>query len=148
MAQAKQGDTVKVHYTGKLTTGEIFDSSEDCDCGGDCQPLEFTVGEGEVIPGFEQAVVGMSPGDKKTVTIPVDQAYGERLDELVAEVEREYLPAGSEPQLGQQYEVTQDDGQVFNVMVTAMDDTTVTLDANHPLAGKELVFEISLVEIA
>jgi len=144
MAQAKKGDTVKVHYTGKLTTGEIFDSSEE----GGNGPLEFTIGEGDVIPGFEEAVIGMSSGEAKTVTIPVEQAYGPRMDELVAEVEREYLPQDAEPKLGQQYEVTQDDGQVFNVTVTEMNDTTVTLDANHPLAGRDLVFDIKLIEIA
>lgn len=144
MAQAKKGDTVKVHYTGKLTTGEVFDSSEENGNG----PLEFTIGEGDVIPGFDEAVIGMSSGEEKTVTIPVDQAYGPRMEELVAEVEREYLPQDAEPKLGQQYEVTQDDGQVFNVTVTEMNDTTVTLDANHPLAGRDLVFEIKLVEIA
>ncbi|MRR38361.1 peptidylprolyl isomerase [bacterium] len=144
MAQAKKGDTVKVHYTGKLTTGEVFDSSEE----GGNGPLEFTIGEGDVIPGFDEAVIGMTAGEAKTVTIPVDQAYGPRMDELVAEVEREYLPQDAEPKLGQQYEVTQDDGQVFNVTVTEMTDTTVTLDANHPLAGRDLVFEIKLVEIA
>ncbi len=144
MAQAKKGDTVKVHYTGKLTTGEIFDSSEE----GGNGPLEFTIGEGDVIPGFEEAVIGMSSGEAKTVTIPVEQAYGPRMEELVAEVEREYLPQDAEPKLGQQYEVTQDDGQVFNVTVTEMNDTTVTLDANHPLAGRDLVFDIKLIEIA
>uniref|UniRef100_A0A831UET2 Peptidyl-prolyl cis-trans isomerase n=1 Tax=Geobacter metallireducens TaxID=28232 RepID=A0A831UET2_GEOME len=144
MAQAKKGDTVKVHYTGKLTTGEVFDSSEE----GGSGPLEFTIGEGEVIPGFEEAVIGMNAGEAKTVTIPVEQAYGPRMEELVAEVEREYLPQDAEPKLGQQYEVTQDDGQVFNVTVTGMNDTTVTLDANHPLAGRDLVFDIKLVEIA
>ncbi|CAG0964197.1 peptidylprolyl isomerase [Geobacter sp.] len=144
MAQAKKGDTVKVHYTGKLTTGEIFDSSEE----GGNGPLEFTIGEGDVIPGFEEAVIGMSSGEAKTVTIPVEQAYGPRMEELVAEVEREYLPQDAEPKLGQQYEVTQDDGQVFNVTVTEMNDTTVTLDANHPLAGRDLIFDIKLIEIA
>lgn len=143
MAQAKKGDTVKVHYTGRLTTGEVFDSSEE---GG--APLEFTIGEGDVIPGFEEAVIGMNTGETRTVTIPVDQAYGPRYEELVAQVEREYLPRDSEPRLGQQYEVTQDDGQVFNVTVTEVTDTTVTLDANHPLAGRDLVFDIKLLEIS
>lgn len=142
MAQAKQGDTVTVHYTGSLTTGELFDSSEESG------PLKFTVGQDEVIPGFEEAVIGMSPGETKTVTIPEDKAYGARMPELVAEVERQFLPAGAEPVIGQQYEVTQDDGQVFNVTVTAMNDDTVTLDANHPLAGRDLIFEIKLMEIA
>ena len=147
MAQAKQGDTVKVHYTGKLTTGEIFDSSESCEGECACEPLRFTIGEGEVIPGFETAVVGMSPGEAKTVTIPVDQAYGERVEQMVAEVEREFLPEGVEPQVGHQYEVTQEGGEVFSVTVTAVTDKTVTLDANHPLAGRDLVFDLKLVEI-
>ncbi|WP_298269782.1 peptidylprolyl isomerase [Geobacter sp.] len=142
MAQAKQGDTVKVHYTGRLTTGEMFDSSEP---GG--EPMEFTIGQGEVIPGFEAAVIGMSPGESRTVTIPVDQAYGERMEEMVAEVERQFLPEGAEPEVGHQYEVTQEGGDVFNVTVTALTDTHVTLDANHPLAGHDLVFEIKLLEI-
>lgn len=145
MAQAKKGDTVKVHYTGRLTTGEIFDSSEAENCAG--EPLQFTIGNGDVIPGFEAAVVGMAPGEKKTVTIPVDQAYGERVEEMIAEIEREFLPPGSAPEMGQQYEVTQDSGEVFHVTVTGLTETTVTLDANHPLAGRELVFDISLVEI-
>lgn len=143
MAQAKQGDTVKVHYTGKLTTGEMFDSSE----AGGGGPMEFTIGQGDVIPGFDAAVIGMSPGESKTVTIPVDQAYGERMDEMVAEVERQFLPEGAEPEVGHQYEVTQEGGDVFNVTVTALTDTHVTLDANHPLAGHDLVFEIKLLEI-
>ncbi|BDV41421.1 peptidyl-prolyl cis-trans isomerase [Geotalea uraniireducens] len=145
MAQAKKGDTVKVHYTGRLTTGEIFDSSEASGSAG--EPLQFTIGNGDVISGFETAVLGMAPGEKKTVTIPVDQAYGERVDEMIAEIEREFLPPGSTPEMGQQYEVTQDNGEVFHVTVTGLTETTVTLDANHPLAGRELVFDISLVEI-
>lgn len=149
MAQAKQGDTVKVHYTGKLTTGEIFDSSEECtSCDCESGPMEFTIGQGDVIPGFEAAVIGMNPGESKTVTIPVDQAYGERVEQMVAEVEREFLPADVEPQVGHQYEVTQEGGDVFSVTVTAVTDTHVTLDANHPLAGRDLIFEIKLLEIA
>ena len=103
MAQAKTGDKVKVHYTGRLDDGEVFDSSEcrEDDCGCETGPLEFTIGEGEVIPGFEQAIVGMSPGETKTVTIPVDQAYGERMDEMVAVVERKRPPAGPETGSGQ-----------------------------------------------
>lgn len=147
MAQAKKGDTVKVNYTGKLDSGEIFDSSESCECGCESGPLQFTIGEGQVIPGFEDAVVGMAPGDSKTVKIPMDQAYGPRVEEMVAEVERAHLPEGADPVLGQQYEVAQDDGSEFQVIVTAMTDTTVTLDANHPLAGQDLTFDITLMEI-
>ncbi|UFS71780.1 peptidylprolyl isomerase [Geomonas sp. RF6] len=149
MAQAKQGDRVKVDYTGKLDDGSVFDSSicEDDDCSGGHGPLEFTVGEGEVIPGFEAAIVGMSPGETKTIHIPVDEAYGERIEEMVAEVPRGDLPPEMNPEVGQQLEVTQADGQVFQVMVTEVTDETITIDANHPLAGQALNFDLKLVEI-
>ena len=149
MAQAKTGDKVKVHYTGRLEGGEVFDSS-DCredDCGCDSGPLEFTIGEGSVIPGFEQAIVGMVPGDTKTVVIPVDQAYGERMEQMVAVVDRKDLPADLVLEEGNQLEVTQEDGHVFPVIITEVTDSTVTLDANHPLAGRELTFDLRLVEI-
>jgi peptidylprolyl isomerase len=149
MAQAKKGDRVKVHYTGKLSDGEVFDSSEcredDCDC--PSGPLEFTIGAGEVIPGFEDAIIGMNPGDAKTVVIPVDQAYGERIEEMVAEVERSALPPTITPELGQQLEVEQEGGHVFQVIITNVTDTMVTLDANHPLAGRDLTFDLKLMEI-
>jgi len=149
MAQAKQGDRVKVDYTGKLDDGSVFDSSicEDDECGCGHGPLEFTVGEGEVIPGFEAAIVGMSPGETKTIHIPVEDAYGERIDEMVAEVPRGDLPPEMNPEVGQQLEVTQADGQVFQVMVTEVTDDTITIDANHPLAGQALNFDVKLVEI-
>ena len=149
MAQAKKGDMVKVHYTGKLDDGSVFDSSEcdDDDCGCSSGPLEFTIGEGQVIPGFEQAVEGMSIGESKTVHIPVDQAYGERLEEMVAHVPRTDLPPDMEPEVGHQLEVTQEDGNVFPVMIMAVTETEITIDANHPLAGQNLNFEIRLVEI-
>ncbi len=149
MAQAKEGDRVKVHYTGKLEGGEIFDSSlcMDEECGCDTVPLEFTVGAGEVIPGFEKAVVGMSEGDTKTFTIPVDEAYGERNEELVVTVERGHVPQDMNPEVGMRLEVTQEDGSEFPVIITAVSDTHVTLDANHPLAGRDLTFDIELVEI-
>lgn len=149
MAQAKTGDKVKVHYTGRLEDGEVFDSSEcqEDDCGCESGPLEFTIGEGNVIPGFEQAIIGMSPGDTKTVVIPVDQAYGERVDEMVAVVERSEIPADLSLEPGNQLEVTQEDGNVFPVIITEVTESTVTLDANHPLAGRELTFDLRLVEI-
>ncbi|SNB47453.1 peptidylprolyl isomerase [Geobacter sp. DSM 9736] len=149
MAQAKQGDRVKVHYTGKLEDGTVFDSSEcnDSGCGCEDGALEFTIGEGQVIPGFEQAVVGMSPGDRKTVNIPVDQAYGERVDDMVAVVERSDIPQDLPLEVGNQLEVTQEDGNSFPVVITELTDTTVTLDANHPLAGRNLIFDLNLVEI-
>ena len=141
MAQAKYGDTVKVHYTGKLGDGTIFDSSIDRD------PLEFTLGEGRVIPGFEQAVVGMDLNETKTVKIPEDKAYGPHREELVAEVDRSQLPADLEPEIGQQLQGRQADGQVIVATVTDVSESSVTLDANHPLAGKDLTFDIQLVAI-
>lgn len=149
MAQAKHGDRVKVHYTGKLEDGEVFDSSEcqDEGCGCESGPLEFVVGEGDVIPGFDAAVVGMSPGDSKEVKIPMNEAYGPYQDELVGIVERSRLPEGIVPEVGGQLEVTGEDGEVFPVLITEITETDVTLDANHPLAGRDLTFDIRLVEI-
>lgn len=150
MAQAKQGDRVKVHYTGRLDDGEVFDSSEceDDGCGCESGPLEFTIGEGNVIPGFEAAVVGMSVGESREVNIPMDEAYGQHMEELVGVVERSRLPEGVVPEIGGQLEVTREDGEIFPVLITAVTETEVTLDANHPLAGRDLTFEIRLLEIA
>lgn len=142
MAQAKKGDLVKVHYTGKLEDGTEFDSSVEK------EPLEFTIGNGEVIPGFELAVSGMSPGESKTVTIPSEQAYGPHQEGMVAVLERKDVPADLELTVGNQLEVSQEGGDSFLVLVTELSETTVTLDANHPLAGKPLVFEITLLEVA
>jgi len=140
MAQAKQGDTVKVHYTGKLEDGTEFDSSVQR------EPLEFTIGEGKIIPGFEQAVVGMEPGEEKTVDVEADNAYGQHHDELIMVVDREQLPSEIDPQVGQQLQVRQGD-QAFVVQVTDVSDSEITLDRNHPLAGEDLTFDIELVEI-
>src|SRR5689334_20550296 len=117
MAQAKEGDRVRVHYTGRLDDGTVFDSSEcsDDDCGCASGPMEFTIGGGEVIPGFDKGVLGLEVGEAKTIHIPVDEAYGERIEEMVAEVPRGDLPAEIKPEVGQQLEVTQEDGQVFQV---------------------------------
>lgn len=142
MSQAKQGDTVKVHYTGKLVDGTVFDSSLDD------EPLEFTIGEGDLIPGFEQALIGMAPGESKTERIPAEQAYGPHIDEMVVEVDREYMPANFEPEIGQQMQVRQADGEIIPVIIVEVNDSSVTLDANHPLAGQDLIFEIQLLEIA
>lgn len=141
MAQAKTGDTVKVHYTGKLEDGTVFDSSSDR------EPLQFTIGDGMIIPGFEQAVVGMSPGDAKTEHIPTDQAYGPHLEEMVVVIDRQQMPTEIEPEIGQQLQIQQPTGQVIPVVITNVSDSTVTLDANHPLAGEDLTFDIKLVEI-
>jgi peptidylprolyl isomerase len=149
MAQAKAGDRVKVHYTGRLDDGTVFDSSEceDDGCGCGHGPMEFTLGAGEVIPGFDQGVLGLSVGESKSIHIPVDDAYGERIEEMVAVVPRSDLPPGMTPEVGQQLEVTQEDGQVFQVMVVEADEQTITIDANHPLAGQALNFDLKLVEI-
>lgn len=149
MAQAKQGDKVKVHYTGKLEDGTVFDSSECNDEGCDCPsgPFEFTIGQGQVIPGFEQGIIGMSPGEQKTIHIPVDQAYGERLEDMVAVVDRKDIPQELSIELGNQLEVTQEDGSSFPVVITEISETSVTLDANHPLAGRDLTFDLKLLEI-
>lgn len=137
MAQAKVGDTVRVHYTGKLDDGTEFDSS----AGGD--PLEFAIGSGQLIPGFETAVVGMNPGDSRKVTIPHDQAYGKHQEEMVITVPREELPDGLDPEIGDQLELSQDKEE-FVVTVTQVTENDITLDANHPLAGKDLTFDIEL----
>jgi peptidylprolyl isomerase len=127
--QAKLGDTVKVHYTGRLDDGTVFDSSADRD------PLEFTLGEGNIIPGFEEAVTGMSIGDSKTQVIPVDQAYGPHREEMVVVVERAQMPADMQPEIGQQLQIQQPSGEAIPVIVTEVSSEEITLDANHPLAG-------------
>lgn len=139
--QAKQGDTVHVHYKGSLEDGTVFDSSEGS------EPLQFTIGSGDVIPGFEEAIVGMDLGDHKQTTIPADQAYGARREELVFQVEREQLPPNSDVSVGDFLRIGFPDGRTANVQVAEMDDASVTLDANHPLAGKTLVFDLTLVSI-
>ncbi len=142
MAQAKNGDTVKVHYTGKLEDGTVFDSSQGR------EPLEFTLGTGQLIPGFDAAVVGMAVGDSKTVTIAPDQGYGPHHEQMVVEAERGQFPPEADPQIGMQFESRSEDGQKFVVTVTAVEGDKITLDANHPLAGKDLTFEIEMVEVA
>ncbi len=142
MAQAKQGDTVTVHYTGKLDDGTVFDSSVER------EPLEFTLGEGLVIPGFENAVIGMNAGEKKTVDIASEEAYGPYRDELILSVNREQFPEDIQPEVGQSLQVQQPNGQPVVVTVAAVADEEVKLDANHPLAGKDLTFEIELMDIA
>ncbi len=142
MAQAKQGDTVKVHYTGKLEDGKVFDTSSGR------EPLSFTIGEGNVIEGFESGIVGMGVGEKKTLNISPDAAYGNRNDELVAVVEKENIPEDIDVSVGQQLQVRQPNGQTINVSVTDVSEENVTLDANHPLAGRDLVFDVEIVEIA
>ncbi len=140
MAQAKSGDTVRVHYTGRLEDGSVFDSSEGR------EPLEFVLGAQQVIPGFEEAVDGLSPGEERSVSIPADRAYGPRREEMVLTVGRDQFPDEIQPEVGQQLQMSQD-GQVAIVTITGVSDADVTLDANHPLAGKDLMFDVQLVEI-
>ena len=141
MVQAQVGDLVRVHYTGRLADGSIFDTSMER------EPLEFTLGGGEIIAGFEQAVLGMTAGESKTATILVDQAYGPHHTERVIDVERHHLPPDLQPELGQRLQMTRPDGTTITVVVTTLTETQVTLDANHPLAGQDLIFDIILVEI-
>lgn len=141
MAQAKNGDKVKIHYTGKLEDETVFDSSVER------EPLEFTVGDGKIIPGFEKAVVGMEPGESKTVTVSPDMAYGPHRKELVVDVERERVPDKLDLKIGGFVQIRQRDGGVIQAKVTGVSEAKVTLDANHPLAGKDLTFDIKLVEI-
>ena len=142
MTQAKSGDTVRIHYTGTLDDGTEFDSSAGRD------PLEFALGGGQVIPGFDSAVDGMTVGENKTVTIPADQAYGDRHEQLVQEVPKNALPEEIEPAVGMQLQSRSPEGQVMNLVVTEVAEETITVDGNHPLAGQALTFAIELVEIA
>lgn len=141
MAQAKQGDTVQVNYTGKLQDGTVFDTSLDRG------PLQFTLGKGQLIAGFEQAVLGMTGGEKRTVVIKPDQAYGPHRAESVVEVDRKYLPPDLDPKVGQRLELTQTDDKTVLVTVAGVSGASITLDANHPLAGKDLTFDIELLAI-
>lgn len=169
MSQVKKGDRVRVHYTGTLEDGSIFDSSEgpadqcqgdtagnDCGCGTtkNCgcgvsafEPMEFVVGDGTLIPKFEAAVIGLAVGQSVKVTIPAEDAYGQRSDDMVAVIERSELPVEINPEPGQQMEVIMQDGTPMPVLVTEATDTAITLDANHPLAGLDLTFDIRVVEI-
>lgn len=142
MQQAKKGDKVNVHYHGKLKDGTTFDSSQGR------EPLQFTVGTGQVIKGFDDAVENMSVGDKKTVTIPVTEAYGERNADMMMEYPISEFPADMKPAIGMELNMGDNAGNVFPVVITHVGDEMVTLDANHPLAGKDLIFEIELVSIA
>ena len=141
MAQAQSGDKVKVHYHGKLTSGETFDSSQGRD------PLEFELGSGMVIPGFDEGVEGMTEGEKKTINIPVDQAYGPRRQEMMIDMPRERFPSEMELEVGMPLMMSDGAGNNHQVVVTEIKESSVMLDANHPLAGQELIFDLELVEI-
>jgi len=141
MAPAQQGDKVKVHYTGKLDDGSVFDSSEGR------EPLEFIVGRGQVIPGFEEGVVGMEPGDARTIAIPSEQAYGPHRPEGIFEIDREEIPPSIPLQEGMRLQANQQGGRTVEMTVVEFNDSKVKLDSNHPLAGRDLTFEVELVEI-
>jgi FKBP-type peptidyl-prolyl cis-trans isomerase 2 len=141
MQEAKKGDKVKVHYHGKLTNGDTFDSSSGR------EPLEFEIGSGSVIKGFDEGVSGMKVGEKKTINIPVDEAYGERSEDMLIEFPKDRFPKDMEIKEGMQLMMSNGTGQNIPVIVTEVKEDAVILDANHPLAGEELIFDIELVEI-
>jgi peptidylprolyl isomerase len=141
MQQVKTGDTVRVHYHGRLNNGNTFDSSEGRD------PLEFKVGTGSVIKGFDNGVLEMTVGEKRTLNIPVEEAYGPKSDELIMDFPKANIPADLNPEVGMELQMSNPQGQVFPVKVAAIGAEFITLDANHPLAGEPLIFDIELVEI-
>ncbi len=141
MGQAKSGDTVRVHYTGRLEDGTQFDSSEGRD------PLQFQVGGGQIIPGLEKQIEGMNEGEKATVTVPADQAYGPRDERQVQTVPRRAFPADLDLKMGASLQATTPEGRQIPLTVVGMSDDDVTVDANHPLAGHDLIFDVELVEI-
>jgi peptidylprolyl isomerase len=141
MPHPQSGDTVKVHYTGRFGDGRVFDSSKERG------PMELTLGEGQVIPSFEEALTEMEPGEEKTVTIPAEQAYGPRRPDLMVSVDRTEFPKHIEPTVGQELQVRKNDAEVAVVRVAGVSDKEVTLDANHPLAGEDLTFDLELVEV-
>lgn len=141
MSQAKKGNKVKVHYTGTLTDETIFDSSRQR------EPIEFEVGAGQMIAGFDAAVEGMKVGESKKVNIPANEAYGPKNEEAMIKVAKDQLPEGMNPEIGMQLEATQQDGRTQVLVVAEVMENEVVLDANHPLAGKDLVFDIEMMEI-
>jgi len=142
MSPAALGDTVTVHYTATLPDGSVVDSSRGR------EPIRITLGGGQVIPGFEEALVGMSAGESKTVCVPPAKGYGDRAEELVFEVPRSSYPAGVQPEVGQRLQMTfEEGGHPLDAVVTAVTESTVTLDANHRMAGRDLVFDLLLVGI-
>ncbi|AGA78670.1 FKBP-type peptidyl-prolyl cis-trans isomerase [Echinicola vietnamensis] len=141
MSVATKGSTVKVHYTGKLKDGTVFDSSENR------EPLQFTVGDGNMIKGFDTAVSGMEVGQDKSITIPCAEAYGDKRDDMMIDVPVEQVPADIKPEVGMDLSIQNQQGQPVPVKVVHVDEQKITLDANHPLAGEDLVFDIKLVEV-
>jgi len=138
---AKTGDTVKVHYTLKTADGEVIESSVKT------TPIELTIGEGKSILGFENEIIGMTPNDSKTITVPAEEAYGHRNENMVFEFSKEKAPAGFEPQVGEEVQLHRPDGNTFTVTVIDITEKGFKMDANHSLAGKDLIFDLELVEI-
>jgi len=141
MTKPEKGDLVRIHYTGRLTDGTEFDSSQGR------EPLQFEVGAGQIIAGLDREIAEMDEGDKQTITVPAAEAYGEHRPEQVQELPREAIPAEIDPQPGMQLQATTQGGQPVPIVVVGVDNDTVTVDANHPLAGEDLVFDLQLVEI-
>ena len=141
MAQAKSGDTVRIHYTGRLDDGTVFKTS----CG--CNPLKFRIGKSSLIPAFQETVVGMKQGESRTVKIVAGEAYGPRREQMVAKVDRNKFPQNINPYVGLELDIHQQNGEIYAAKVVDVSECSVTLDANHPLAGKDLTFDIQLVEI-
>ena len=142
MSPAVDGNTVKVHYTGKLEDGSVFDSSEGRD------PLEVKLGTNAIIPGFEKGLMGMEVGDKKTITIPSEEGYGPRRDELIMELNKSDFPENITPEVGLQLQMQREDGQNLPVTIIEIQEEKITLDANFPLAGKTLIFDVEMMEVA
>ena len=141
MAQVKHGDTVKIHFIGTLEDGTVFGSTFDT------EPLQFTIGGGQVIPGLEEAVIGMSPGEIKKPTIPSDKGFGPRDEEMVIIVDRQEFPEDMNIEVGKELQVNREGSQIAVYTITDVSEMSVTLDENHPLAGKDLLFDIKLIEI-
>jgi FKBP-type peptidyl-prolyl cis-trans isomerase 2 len=142
MSQVKANDTVKVHYTGKLTDGQVFDSSVERG-----EPIEFTLGQGQLIPGFEKGLIDMKVNEKKTINIPKEEAYGEPREDLVQEVDKSQLPEEIKPEVGMGLVSKSPDGREMNLIVKDVKEDSIVVDGNHPLAGKDLVFDLEVVEI-
>jgi len=138
MSQAKNGDTLKVHFTGRLENGEVFSKPED-------EPFEFTLGSEELIPGFDKGIVGMEVGQTKKITVPPEDAYGPRKEKLLFDLKKSNFPVT--PVIGQKLQIRRRSGDLLKVTVAGVDEDTVTLDANHPLAGRTLIFTVQLVAI-
>ncbi len=141
MSQVKQNDTVKVHYTGKLADGQVFDSSLER------EPIEFTMGQGQLIPGFEKGLLDMKVNEKKTINIPAEEAYGSPREELIQEVEKSRLPEEIKPEPGMGLVSKSPDGKEVNLVVKEVKEESIVVDGNHPLAGKDLIFDLEVVEI-